>query len=297
MKTETQGLLLGFVGVFIFGLTLPAARYAIPYLDPVFIGLGRACVAALVAMVILFIYKAPIPNASEFKQLVIVALGVVFGFPLLTAWAMQTVPASHGGVVIGVLPLATAFVGVFISHERPSLGFWITGIIGGALVVTFSLWNGFAHFSLGDLALLGSVICAAIGYGFGARLVGIFQGWQVICWTLVISLPFAIIPTVITAPSNFSSIPTSVWLAFAYMALMSQLFGFFFWYKGLSMGGIARVSQTQLIQPFITIFAAAILLGESLNFIAIGFAIAVVASVAISRKMPIHSNNSLRHSS
>ena len=166
------------VGVFIFALTLPAARYAAPYLHPIFIGLGRACFAAVVAIIILFLYKAPIPNFSQFKQLLIVALGVVFGFPLLTAWAMQTVPASHGGVVIGILPLATAFVGALISNERPSFGFWLAGIIGGALVIIFSLWDGLNSFNFGDLALLGSVICASVSYAYGARLAKDLTGWQ-----------------------------------------------------------------------------------------------------------------------
>lgn len=289
MKTETQGLLLGMVGVFIFALTLPAARYAAPYLHPIFIGLGRACFAAVVAIIILFLYKAPIPNFSQFKQLLIVALGVVFGFPLLTAWAMQTVPASHGGVVIGILPLATAFVGALISNERPSFGFWLAGIIGGALVIIFSLWDGLNSFNFGDLALLGSVICASVSYAYGARLAKDLTGWQVVSWALVISLPIAIFPAIFYAPSNAAAIPNSVWLAFAYMALMSQYFGFFFWYRGLAMGGIARVSQTQLLQPFITFFAAVLLLGESLNLTAILFALGVVTCVAISRKMPIHS--------
>jgi len=288
MKAENQGLLLGIVGVSIFALTLPAARYATPYLHPVFIGLGRACVAAIVAIIILYSYKAPIPSSNQFKQLVIVALGIVFGFPLFTAFAMQTVPASHGGVVIGVLPLATAFVGALINNERPSLGFWLTSIVGGALVITFSLWDGFANFSYGDFALLGSVICAAVSYAYGARLAKSMTGWQVVSWALVISLPVAIVPASLYAPANIAAIPNSVWLAFVYMALMSQYFGFFFWYKGLAMGGIARVSQSQLLQPFITIFAAALLLGESLDLIGILFALAVVASVAISRKMPVH---------
>jgi len=204
---------------------------------------------------------------------------------------MQTVPASHGGVVIGILPLATVCVGTLISHERPSLGFWIAGLIGGALVISFSLYDGVAHFSSGDLALLSSVVCAAIGYAVGARLARNFAGWQVVCWALVISLPITIAPTILYAPVDVATIPNSVWLAFAYVALMSQLFGFFFWYNGLAMGGIARVSQVQLLQPFITILVAAIFLNESLDLTAILFALSVVASVAISRKMPIRSKD------
>ena len=289
VNSENKGLILGSIGVFIFALTLPAARYAAPFLDPIFIGLGRACCVAPVAIMLLFISKAPIPTYSQFKQLIIVAFGTVFGFPLLTAIAMQTVPAAHGGIVIGILPMATALAGVLISDEQPSVGFWLTSMAGAGLVITFSLLDGFDTLSLGDLALFGSVICAAVGYAYGAKLSKSLAGWQVVSWALVISLPFAIIPTFLYAPSDSNTVPNSIWMAFAYMALMSQYFGFFFWYKGLAMGGIARVSQTQLLQPFITIFAAVLLLGESLNLSAILFALAVVASVAISRKMPIYS--------
>jgi len=251
--------------------------------------LGRACCVAPVAIMLLFINKSPIPTAHQFKQLIIVAFGTVFGFPLLTAIAMQTVPAAHGGIVIGILPMATALAGVLISDEQPSVGFWLTSMVGAGLVITFSLLDGFDTLSLGDLALFGSVICAALGYAYGARLSKSLAGWQVVSWALVISLPIAIIPTFLYAPSDLNTVPNSIWMAFAYMALMSQYFGFFFWYKGLAMGGIARVSQTQLLQPFVTIFAAVLLLGESLNLSAILFALAVVASVAISRKMPIYS--------
>ena len=123
MNDESKGMIFGVLGVVSFGLTLPATRFIIPYFEPVFIGLGRAVVASLVAAILLVITKQTRPNRRQFYQLIAVALGVVIGFPILSAWAMQTVPASHGGVVLGVLPLATAVAAAVVSNEKPSIGF------------------------------------------------------------------------------------------------------------------------------------------------------------------------------
>lgn len=289
MTKESKGMLLGVLGVTLFGLTLPATRYVVDYFDPVFIGLGRSVVAAVFAALLLLITRQLLPNKHQFYKLSIVALGVVIGFPLLSAWAMQTVPASHGGVVLGILPLATAIVGVLISKERPSIGFWLSGAVGSSIVVIYSIFKGIGSFGIGDLALLGAIVSAAIGYAVGGKLSKEIGGWQVICWALVISLPFIITPAWLQSPQDGLNIPINVWLFFLYLALVSQLFGFFLWNKGLALGGIARVSQTQLIQPFVTIFASALLLNEPLEIITIVFALLVVGTVAIGKKMPIKS--------
>lgn len=289
MTKESKGMLLGVLGVTLFGLTLPATRYVVDYFDPVFIGLGRSVVAAVFAALLLLITRQLLPNKHQFYNLSIVALGVVIGFPLLSAWAMQTVPASHGGVVLGILPLATAIVGVLISKERPSIGFWLSGAVGSSIVVIYSIFKGLGSFGIGDLALLGAIVSAAIGYAVGGKLSKEIGGWQVICWALVISLPFIITPAWLQSPQDGLNIPINVWLFFLYLALVSQLFGFFLWNKGLALGGIARVSQTQLIQPFVTIFASALLLNEPLEIITIVFALLVVGTVAIGKKMPIKS--------
>ena len=289
MSNESKGMILGFLGVVAFGLTLPATRYIVPYFDPIFIGLGRAVIASIIAALILIATKQSKPTKHQLMQLSIVALGVVLGFPVLTAWAMETVPASHGGVVLGVLPLATATAGVIVSKERPSVGFWIFSLIGSIVVITYSLLQGFGSFQLGDLLLLGSIFSAGLGYALGGKLSKELGGWQVICWALVISLPFIIFPAWIKAPKdNLSNIPLNVILSFLYLALISQLFGFFLWNKGLALGGIARVSQTQLMQPFVTILASAFLINETVNFQTIIFAVIVVCIVAIGKKMPVH---------
>ncbi|MCK5917710.1 MAG: DMT family transporter [Cocleimonas sp.] len=290
MNNESKGMLLGFFGIAIFSLTLPATRFITPYFDPIFIGLGRASVAAIIAAIILLIFKQPIPSKQQFKGLAITALGVVVGFPVLTSWAMETVHASHAGVVIAILPLLTALIGAVISGERPSVHFWMIGFLGAAIVTSYALLQGNFSLQKGDLLLLAGSFLGALGYAMGGKLSQQLGGWQVICWVLVFSFPFIIIPTLLTKPDNFAIIPSNVWLSFAYLAFMSQLFGFFFWYKGLAIGGIARVSQVQLLQPFLTIIASIFLLGEHFDFTTLIFAIAVVLVIAISRKMPIKKN-------
>lgn len=284
---ETKGLILGFIGVAIFSLTLPATRIAVVEMAPVMVGLGRAVLAAAVALAILLATRQRLPRQREWRSLVVVALGVVLGFPLLSAWAMQSVPAAHGGVVLGILPLATALAGAAMLRERPSRGFWFFSLLGGGAVVVFSLLRGGGGIGPGHLALLASVACAAIGYAEGAKLTKTLGGWQVICWALVISAPVLAIPVGITVAEQGLSASPVTWAAFLYVALFSQLFGFFAWNRGLAIGGVARVSQVQLLQTFLTIFASAVLLGEDIDLITLGFAVFVVAAVAIGRRMPV----------
>ena len=289
MSDESKGMFLGLVGVVSFGLTLPATRFIIPYFEPVFIGLGRAVIASFVAALLLIATKQTRPSKNQFYQLLVVASGVVVGFPILSAWAMQTVPASHGGVVLGVLPLATAIVGAVVSNEKPSVAFWISGIVGSAVVIAYSLLQGVGEFQTGDFFLLGAIVSAATGYALGGKLSKEIGGWQVICWALVISFPFIIVPAWLEAPQDaVGSLPLNVILSFLYLALVSQLFGFFFWNKGLALGGVARVSQTQLLQPIVTLVASALLINETINVQTIVFATLVIVTVAIGKKMPIY---------
>tara|TARA_B100000945_G_scaffold266487_1_gene226267 strand:- start:62 stop:937 length:876 start_codon:yes stop_codon:yes gene_type:complete len=291
MSNESKGMILGFLGVVAFGLTLPATRFIVPYFEPIFIGLGRAVLASIIAAFILIVTKQTRPNRRQLMHLSVVALGVVLGFPVLTAWAMKTVPASHGGVVLGVLPLATAAAAVIVSKEKPSVGFWIFSLFGSIVVVTYSLLQGFGSFQVGDLLLIGAVLSAGLGYALGGKLSKELGGWQVICWALVISFPFIIVPAWMQAPADdIKNLPLNVLISFLYLALVSQLFGFFLWNKGLALGGIARVSQTQLMQPFVTLLASAFLINEIVSIQTILFAILVVCIVAIGKKMPVYKN-------
>lgn len=275
------------VAVTAFSLTLPATRVAVAELDPVFVGLGRSVVAAVIALFILLFARPRLPTRAQWRGLIIVALGVVVGFPLLTAWAMQRVPASHGAILLGLLPLATAAAAALRAKERPSRGFWIVGIVGSALVVIFALISGAGKPTFSDLALLAAVLAAALGYAEGGRLAQTLGGWQVICWALVLAAPFLLVPVAVVGLPLGAPISLNAWLAFAYVALVSQLLGFFIWYHALALGGIARVSQLQLLQPFLTLFAAGLLLGERITPLMVAFAVAVVVSVAVGKKMPV----------
>lgn len=279
-----RGLWLGVVGVVAFSGTLPATRVAVAYFDPIFVGLGRAVVAALLAALVLLATRTPLPSRGLWPRLALVAAGVVVGWPVLSAYAMRSVPAAHGAVVAGLLPLATAAAGAWLAHERPSRPFWFWALFGSAVVVAFALWEGGGAPRPADLLLVGAVVAAAVGYAEGARLARVLGSWQVICWVLVLSAPFLVLPTALATDSRMLAAPWSAWAGFAYVAVVSMFLGFFAWYRGLALGGIAAVGQTQLLQPFFTIFASAWLLGERIDvatFVAAGL---VVAAIALGRR-------------
>ena len=277
----------GFLGVLIFSLTLPVTRIALTGFDPVFVGLGRAIVAAGLSLILLVITRQTIPAAKFFPQFGIVVAGVVIGFPLLSAIAMRDAPASHGAVITGLLPLSTALCGVWRAGERPPLGFWVFAGLGSGLVIGFALLTGGGSIRLADLALLGAVAVAGLGYAEGAVLSRTFGSWQVICWSLILATP-VLLPIVWQhLPSNFSSVSPTAVLAFLYVSIFSMFLGFFAWFRGLALGGIARIGQIQLIQPFLTILASVVLLGEHLTIETVGFAAAVIVCVVLGKRTQI----------
>lgn len=277
------GWIYGCLGILIFSLTLPATHIAVAELDPVFVGLGRAVIAGGLGIIVLFITRQSFPPQRFWLRFALVAAGVVVGFPLLTAIAMQNAPASYGAVITGLIPLTTALYGVWQGKEQVSRSFWLFALIGSGLVICFALLSETKSFDLKDLALFGAVIAAGIGYGEGAILARTFGSWQVICWSLVLALPF-LVPIVINSfPTALNSISTNAWLSFFYVSIFSMLLGFFAWYQGLVWGGITNVSQIQLLQPFLTILASAILLQEQLTIHTCGFAVSVVICVAFSK--------------
>ncbi|HVK95585.1 MAG TPA: DMT family transporter [Noviherbaspirillum sp.] len=284
---ETRGMWLGLVGVAIFSLTLPFTRMAVAELNPLLVALGRAVVAATASAVLLWWSGAPRPTSAQWRPLCLTALGVVVGFPVFSSVAMCYVPASHGAIVIGVLPLATAVVGALRFGERPSLGFWIAALAGSGMVIAFALWQGEGSFHPADFALFAAVIAAAIGYAEGGRLSQSMGGQQVISWALLLSMPILLPLTVWLGWEYGVSASPKAWIGFGYVSLFSMLIGFFFWYKGLALGGIARVGQVQLLQPFLTLIGAALILGEALDASHFLFALAVIAVVAFGRRMTI----------
>ncbi len=284
MTTEQRGMIYGFIGVAIFALTLPLTRIAVREFDPLFISIGRTVLAGLVALAILIISGQPRPTREHAGGLALIILGVIFGFPILSTIAMQTVPASHGGVVLGTLPLMTAMMSVWLANERPSLLFWFWGGLGSALVVAFALWDGAGGFQFADLLLILAVIAAGMGYAAGGNLARTLGGWQVICWALVFALPITI-PVTIYLAKDLTGQETFIgWACFAYLALFSQLIGFFAWNKGLALGGVAKVGQVQLLQTFMTLAASALLIGEKLTLLMLVFASAVALCVWFGRK-------------
>jgi drug/metabolite transporter (DMT)-like permease len=281
------GLAWGVVGVVAFSVSLPATKLAIRRLDPVFVSIGRAVIAGALAAIVLRATRAVLPTAVQFRRLAVVSAGVVFGFPLFTGYALKHVPSAHGAVVIGILPAATAVLGVIRNRERPSPVFWLAAFLGSTIVIGFALRHGTGGFELADLMLLGAVACAAIGYVEGARLAAELGGARVICWSVLIALPLTVPITVYAGVSNGVHGNTSSWLAFAYLGVVSMFLGFFAWYRGLHEGGVARVSQVQLAQPGLSLVWAALLLNEHLDAAGVLATAAIVACVAVAQRARI----------
>ena len=300
MQPSQRGLLFGALGVFIFALTLPMTRLAVgdasaPQLPPAFVTAGRAAVAGLLSVTYLLFVGARWPARRLWPALAVSAAGTVVGFPLLIALALRQVDAMHAAVVTGVLPLGTAVVAALVLRQRPSLGFWLCALLGAALVVLFAAWSGSGRLSLADAYLLLAVVSGSIGYVAGARVtqgsaapapgrLQLLPAQQVICWVLVGSLPFTVPATLAFWPPHAAS--AGAWLGFAYASVFSMWLGFFAWYHGLALGGVVRVSQVQLLQPFLTLLFAVPLLGEKLEPLTLGFTLSVMAVVFVGRKMP-----------
>ncbi len=284
MNNEIKAYIWGFLGIIGFGLTLPATKAAIPLFGIVAVGIGRAVVSGVLGLFLLWITKSKIPTIKQIKRLYVVALGVVFGFPLFSAYAMNQVPASHGAIVTGLLSLFTALFAVILVKEKPSIRFWISAVVGSATIVIYSIYVGGGTLHIADIALLFAVISAALGYAEGARLAKELGSWRVICYALVLSLPISIPLFCFSVQINAQHNVISAWVGFAYVSVVSMLLAFFAWYRGLELGGIAKIGQLQLLQPFITIFTSAILLSEKLSpsmFIVLAI---VLASVYIGKR-------------
>ncbi|MCP3727404.1 DMT family transporter [Paraburkholderia sp. CNPSo 3272] len=284
LDSTTDGWLCGLAGVLIFSGSLPATRLAVLDLDPVFLTVARASIAGGLGVLLLLGLRAARPARAELWPLVIVALGVVVGFPLLTALALQRVSSAHAIVFVGLLPLATAVFGVLRAGERPQPAFWIFSAAGSAAVVAFALRHGIDASPLGDALMLGAIVACGLGYAEGARLSRRLGGWQVICWALVISLPVMAPLAWWLRPASFAAVGAASWWGFAYVSVFSMLIGFVFWYRGLALGGIAGVGQLQLLQPFFGFVLAALLLHESVPPAMIAVTAVVIACVAGARR-------------
>jgi drug/metabolite transporter (DMT)-like permease len=281
---KTSGWINGFIGVVIFSGSLPATRLAVLEFDPVFLTVVRAAIAGVLAVALLWLFREQRPARNQWLSLLIVAMGVVLGFPLLTALALQHVTSAHSIVFVGVLPLATAIFAVLRGGERPRPVFWMFSILGSALVVGFALAQGLTASPTGDLLMLAAILACGLGYAEGAKLSRTLGGWQVICWALVLSLPLMAVLSLCLAPASFSTISLSAWLCLGYVSLFSMLIGFVFWYRGLAQGGIAAVGQLQLLQPFFGLALAATLLHEHVSIGMLAVTLGVILCVAGAKK-------------
>ena len=291
MSAETRGLWLGLLGVVIFAMTLPMTRLAVgpaeqPQLPPLFVTVGRAALAGVLALGYLLLTRAKLPPRHVWPTLLVSAAGTVVGFPLFLALALRHVEAMHAAVVTGLLPLATAVVAAWVMRQRPSWGFWACSLLGTLLVLAFAAWAGGGAPVAGDGLLLLAVLSAAIGYVAGARASQYLSAEQVIGWVLVICLPLTFPAMLLTWPTHSASL--AAWGGFAYVTLFSMWLGFFAWYRGLALGGTVRVSQVQLVQPFLALIFAVPVLGEHLETSTVLFSLAVIATVALGRRMPVN---------
>jgi drug/metabolite transporter (DMT)-like permease len=272
-------LFLGFLGVLAFSFTLPATRVAVEELDPTVVGIGREALAALPAALLLVLLRGPRPSRSQLARLALVALGVVFGFPLFTALALRELSSAHSAVIVGLLPAATAVAAVVRAGERPSRGFWLASTAGLVAVLGFAASQGAGLVSGGDLLILAAVALGAIGYAEGGALARELGGWRVICWALVLSAPLTIPVALVAAAGSDLHASADAWLGFAYVTVVSAFLGFFAWYAGLARGGVAKIGQVQLVQPLLTLAWSAALLGEHVSAITLFAAVLVVLCV------------------
>ncbi|MFO1193886.1 MAG: DMT family transporter [Rhodoferax sp.] len=290
---EVRGLWLGLLGVVLFAATLPMTKLATgsaqaPALSPAFVTFGRAGVAGLLSIAYLVLTRSPLPRGGQWRALAFTACCVVVGFPLFLALGLRHVESVHAAVVTGILPLVTAVVASLWLRQRPSVGFWLCAVAGTALVTVFVLLRAggaSAAARWADVYLLIAIASAACGYVSGGQLTAQLGAERVICWVLVISLPVTL--PVMAQQWPAQPVPASAWGGFLYVALFSMWIGFFAWYRGLALGGTVRVSQVQLVQPFLSMLFSVPLLGETLDGLTLGFGLAVIATVFIGKRMPV----------
>lgn len=283
-ENTNGGWLNGFMGVVLFSGSLPATRVAVLELSPVFLTVARASLAGLLAVIALLAFREKRPAREHILPLVIVALGVVAGFPLLTAMALQYITSAHSIVFLGLLPLATAIFGIIRGGERPRPVFWVFSVAGSLLVIGYAVAQGLTASPAGDMLMVAAIILCGLGYAEGAKLTKTLGGWQVISWALVLALPVMLPLAFIYMPSSFGSIHTGTWVSLAYVSLFSMFIAFIFWYRGLAQGGTATVGQLQLLQPFFGLALAASLLHEKVSMGMLAVTVGVILCVAGTKK-------------
>jgi drug/metabolite transporter (DMT)-like permease len=275
----------GALGVLAFSFSLPATRVAVEDLHPTIVGLGRALVAAVLAAALLGVRRERMPDRQDLPRFAVVGVGVVIGFPIFSSIALRELSSAHASVIVGLLPAATAALAVARAGERPGRGFWVAALAGLVAVLAFAATQGAGGIATADLAVLAAVGLGALGYAEGGALSRRYGGWQVICWALVLTAPVLVPFVAVASVADGLEADADSWLGFAYVALFSMFLGFFAWYRGLALGGVARIGQLQLAQPVLTLAWAALLLGEEITTATVAAAVAVLACVGATQRV------------
>jgi drug/metabolite transporter (DMT)-like permease len=282
----TEAYLYGLAGVLMFSGGIVATRVAVLELPAVFVGAGRAAVAGILSVLLLLLLRQPLPQRQHWPGLFIVAFGAAFAFPVLTAVALRSTDAAHATLVTALMPLFTAIFGAWLSQQIPRWGFWLAACTGASFVLLYSLLQQqAAAFVAADLLLLIACLFCGLAYAKGAMLAKSIGSWQVICWALVLALPLLLPWTLWQLPQiNLSTVSAPAWFGFAYLSVFSMFLGFFAWYRGLSLGGVAQISQLQQLSPFLGLGWAALCLGEQISWLQVSVAGLVVLCIVLGRR-------------
>lgn len=287
-QSKKLGLALGLAGVCLFAGTLPATRLTVATIDPLFLTAARAALAGCAGAVLLLMLRRPLPPRDQWGSIVLGGLCTVVGFPVFTALAMVSVPAAHGGVVLGIVPLVTAGAAAIVARERPSAGFWLASLAGAAIVIAFVLSQREARsVALGDVYLLGTILAGAFGYALSGNLSTRMPGWEVVSWQVTAFLPLSVLAVFALWPHDLAAAPPAAWAGLAYVSFVSQFFAFFVFNAAMAMTGVARVGQLMLLQPFVIVVLAAPVNGEPIQVATLAYAAGVVATVVIGQRMRV----------
>ena len=279
------GLGWGTLGMLLFSGGIPATRLAVAELPVMFVGAGRALVAALLSLLLLALLRQKIPGRQHWRALAVVAFGAVFAYPICSAIALTTVDASHGTLVSSIMPLFTAIFGAWLGRSWPRAGFWICAVVGTGAVMSYAAATASGQLAIGDFWLILACFCCGLSYAQGGLLARQIGSWQVICWALVFSLPILVPLVWLYQPADYRTVGLTGWLGFGYLSVFSMFLGFFAWYRGLALGGVAQIGQLQLLTPFFAFVWAALWLGETVHLQQWLVTLVVVAAIAAGRKL------------
>lgn len=283
-ESSRGGLVLAWLGVLAFSLTFPSTAWGLESFGPWSLVALRTLLAAAIAGSALLLGRVAMPDRRHRAGLVVVAAGVVIGFPLLTTLALRTSTTSHAAVVVGLLPLTTAVFSSLRTGARPPRAFWAAALAGAAVVIVFTVQQSGGELSGGDLYLFGALLVCAAGYTEGGRLARVMPGWQVVGWALVLCLPLAVVGAAVALPAEPVRLTAHGVIGLVWVAVVSTFLGLYVWYRGMAEIGVPRASQLQLGQPLLTLLWSFLLLGETVPAAAPVAAVAVLVCIAATQR-------------